>query len=45
MINAEKFLDKLAFDGSSPNAGDYVRAQRKILIFSLEDLEKCHRYR
>ncbi len=39
MKNAGKFLDKIAFDGSSPNAGDYVRAQRKILNFTLEDLE------
>jgi len=30
----------LAFGGSSPKAGDYVRAQRKILNFTLEDLEK-----
>lgn len=39
MVNAGKFLDKLAFKGSSPKAGDYVRAQRKILNFTLEDLE------
>jgi transcriptional regulator with XRE-family HTH domain len=39
MKNARKLLDKLAFNGSSPNAGDYVRAQRKILNFTLEDLE------
>jgi transcriptional regulator with XRE-family HTH domain len=39
MINAGNFLDKIAFEGSSPNAGDYVRAQRKILNFTLEDLE------
>jgi transcriptional regulator with XRE-family HTH domain len=39
MINAGEFLDKIAFNGSSPNAGDYVRAQRKILNFTLEDLE------
>lgn len=40
MINAGKFLDKIAFDGQSPKAGDYVKAQRKILNFTLEDLEK-----
>lgn len=39
MINAGKFLDKIAFDGVSPNAGDYVRAQRKLLHFTLEELE------
>ena len=39
MKDAGKLLDKLAFNGSSPNAGDYVRAQRKILNFTLEDLE------
>lgn len=40
MINAGKFLDQIAFDGESPRAGDYVKAQRKILNFTLEDLEK-----
>jgi hypothetical protein len=39
MKDAAKFLDKIAFNGSSPNAGDYVRAQRKILNFTLDDLE------
>ncbi len=39
MINAGELLDKLEFNGSSPTAGDYVRAQRKILNFTLEDLE------
>lgn len=39
MIKAGEFLDKLAFDGKSPKAGDYIRAQRKILNFTLEDLE------
>lgn len=39
MINAGDFLDKVAFNGSSPKAGDYIRAQRKILNFTLEDLE------
>jgi transcriptional regulator with XRE-family HTH domain len=39
MINAGEFLDKVAFSGSSPKAGDYIRAQRKILNFTLEDLE------
>lgn len=40
MIEAGKFLDKIAFDGTSPKSGDYVKAQRKILNFTLEDLEK-----
>jgi transcriptional regulator with XRE-family HTH domain len=39
MINAGNFLDKIAFNGESPRAGDYIRAQRKILNFTLEDLE------
>lgn len=39
MINAGTYLDKIAFNGASPNAGDYVRAQRKILNFTLEDLQ------
>lgn len=39
MINAGDFLDQIAFHGSSPKAGDYVRSQRKILGFTLEDLE------
>lgn len=39
MINAGDFLDKVAFDGKSPKAGDYIRAQRKVLNFTLEDLE------
>ena len=39
MKNAGKFLDQIAFGGSSLKAGDYLRAQRKILNFSLEDLE------
>ena len=38
MIDAGKLLDQIAFDGKSPKAGDYVRAQRKILGFTLEDL-------
>jgi transcriptional regulator with XRE-family HTH domain len=40
MINAGDFLDKIAFNEESPKAGDYIRAQRKILNFTLEDLEK-----
>lgn len=40
MIDAGNFLDKVAFSGESPKAGDYIRAQRKILNFTLEDLEK-----
>ncbi len=40
MINAGELLDKIAFSGESPKAGDYIRAQRKILNFTLEDLEK-----
>jgi hypothetical protein len=39
MIKAGDFLDKIAFNGESPKAGDYIRAQRKILNFTLEDLE------
>jgi transcriptional regulator with XRE-family HTH domain len=39
MINAGELLDKIAFSGKSPKAGDYIRAQRKILNFTLEDLE------
>jgi len=39
MINGGEFLDKIAFDGKTPKAGDYIRAQRKILNFTLEDLE------
>jgi transcriptional regulator with XRE-family HTH domain len=39
MIDAGKFLDDIAFNGSSPKAGDYIRAQRKILNFTLDDLE------
>lgn len=40
MINAGDFLDTIAFSGKSPKAGDYIRAKRKILNFTLEDLEK-----
>lgn len=40
MIDAGEFLDKVAFDGKSPKAGDYIRVQRKILNFTLEDLEE-----
>lgn len=40
MIDAGKFLDKLAFNGVSPSAGDYIKAQRKILNFTLADLEE-----
>jgi len=39
MINAGEFLDKIAFSGTPPKAGDYIRARRKILNFTLEDLE------
>lgn len=39
MIEAGKFLDKIAFNGVSPLAGDYIKAQRKILNFTLTDLE------
>ncbi|MFA6177974.1 MAG: helix-turn-helix transcriptional regulator [Candidatus Paceibacterota bacterium] len=39
MIEAGKFLDDIAFKGLTPKAGDYIRAQRKILNFTLEDLE------
>jgi hypothetical protein len=39
MKDSAKFVDKLAFNGSSLNAGDYVRAQRMILNFTLDDLE------
>ncbi|HXH73845.1 MAG TPA: helix-turn-helix transcriptional regulator [Bacteriovoracaceae bacterium] len=40
MIKAGNLLDQIAFEGSLPRAGDFVRAQRKILNFTLEDLEK-----
>ena len=40
MIDAGEFLDKVAFDGKSPKSGDYIRTLRKILNFTLEDLEK-----
>lgn len=40
MINAGEFLDKVAFKGKAPKAGDYIRAQRKILNFTLDDLEQ-----
>ncbi len=43
MIKAGEFLDKIAFKGASPKAGDYIRAQRKILNFTLEDLETITR--
>jgi transcriptional regulator with XRE-family HTH domain len=39
MINGGDFLDKIAFNGKTPKAGDYIRAQRKLLNFTLEDLE------
>lgn len=39
MIDADEFIDKIAFNGVSPSAGDYVRAHRKILNFTLADIE------
>jgi transcriptional regulator with XRE-family HTH domain len=40
MINAGEFLDKVIFKGKTPQAGDYIRAQRKILNLILDDLEQ-----